>query len=326
MEEKTDIGNHIAGHFLHGESEVKDPVLTEWLGDNEANRKLFRQYERIWNESGHYSERAAFDADIAWEKMNKINRKKEQSGRFWRRIYYAASGAAASVLVMLALSFFGLFEDDGEVFVQMEAGYGSRSTVTLPDGTAVRLNSGSAVTYSSGGKRKIREVAFRGEGFFDVSKSDRPFVIKLHNGPDVRVLGTSFNLQAYPEDPVIRASLIEGRVELIYKDEKFVMNSGDMVAFDKETSRLEPVDGILSQSCGWMENKLYMYDMSLADVCKHLERWYDVRITLPPDLGREIHYNGVLQEETILDAIKALSGLSKIAYHVKGKNISITSK
>ena len=69
-----------------------------------------------------------------------------------------------------------------------------------------------------------------------------------------------------------------------------------------------------------------MDNMSLGDVCKYLERWYDVNITIQKNLGEKIHYNGVIQEETITEVLEALSHLSNIAYHVKGKNISITSK
>ena len=69
-----------------------------------------------------------------------------------------------------------------------------------------------------------------------------------------------------------------------------------------------------------------MDDMSLADVCKYLERWYNVDIAVQEDLGEQIRYNGVIQEDTIAEVMEALSKLSNIAYHVKGKHISITSK
>jgi ferric-dicitrate binding protein FerR (iron transport regulator) len=324
MEDKTDMGNRMAGYFLSGEREIKDPVLRRWLDESESNRHLFRRYEKIWYESGCYVEKSRFEADVAWEKINKINRQKQRLVRLWHRIYYTASGVAASILILFAVSYFGVFGSAEAISVYMKAGYGSRSDVTLPDGTVVKLNAGSAIAYSFDGKKKIREVRFEGEGFFDVSKSEIPFIIKPKDGPEIRVLGTSFNLRAYPEDRMIQTSLIEGRVELIYADERLVMKSGDMVVFDKASSQWKPVEGVLSHTYGWLDNKLYMYDMSLEDVCKYLERRYDVHITLSPELSRDIHYNGVLKEETITDAIKALSGLSKIKYHVKGKNICIT--
>ncbi|MDR2914844.1 MAG: DUF4974 domain-containing protein [Tannerella sp.] len=326
MQDNTDIGNHIINHFFNEEKEPKDPVLIEWLDESELNRKAFDRYRKIWNESGYYMETSAFDSGMAWEKINDINRKKERSGRRLRSVYYTLSGAAASILVILALSLMGVFEKDSDVLVRMNADYGSRSDITLPDGSVVKLNSGSDMTYSYNSRKNVREVSFQGEGFFDIAKSNIPFVVRIENGPEVKVLGTTFNLQAYPEDQVIRTSLLEGSVELTYEGEKVVMGSGEMVAFDKKTSVLRLESGVLSHTYGWMENKLYMDNMSLTDVCKYLERWYDVRISIPAEIGESIHYNGVIQEETLSDVLEALSRLSNISYHVKGKNISITSK
>ena len=104
------------------------------------------------------------------------------------------------------------------------------------------------------------------------------------------------------------------------------MKPGEIAIFDKETNKIKQIEGVLSHSYGWLDNKLYMEDMSLSVVCKYLERWYDVEITLQPGLGEKIRYNGVIQEETVTDVMDALSRLSNISYHVKGKHISITSK
>lgn len=326
MKEHTDIGHHIINYLFSEEKELKDPVLIEWLDKSESNKRVFDQYEKIWSESGHYVNASAFDPDAAWEQIHEINRKKQKTGRRLHHLYYVISGVAASALILFALSFTGIFEKSTEVSVEMKAEHGSRSDITLPDGSTVKLNSGSNIIYSYNRKKKIREVTFMGEGFFKVAKNDIPFVVKLENGPEIRVLGTSFNLQAYPEDQIIQTSLLQGCVELVYGNEKLMMKSGDIAAFDKETDHLRLMDGTLAHAYGWIENKLYMNDMSLTDVCRYLERWYNVKIVLPAELGENIHYNGVIQEETISDVMDALSRLSNIGYHVKGKNINITSK
>ena len=248
------------------------------------------------------------------------------SRTYLKNISYVVSGVAASLLIMFALSFMGVFEKNTEVQVSMTADYGNRSEIVLPDGSVVKLNSGSEITYLYDPKEKIREVSFQGEGFFDVSKSKSPFVVKMAGGLSVKVWGTSFNLQAYVDDPVIQASLVEGCIELDSGSDKLIMKPGEMAVFDKQANKIKQVEGILSHSYGWLDNKLYMEDMPLSVVCKYLERWYDVKIVLQPGLGENIRYNGVIQEETVTDVMNALSRLSKIRYHVTGKNISITSK
>ncbi|MDR1381835.1 MAG: DUF4974 domain-containing protein [Tannerella sp.] len=325
MESKTDMGERIVNFLLNGERELSDPVLIEWLNESDVHKKTFSRYRKIWDESEYYREISLFDAGAAWEKIDGTNRKRARAGRRLRSLCYAISGAAASVLAVFALSLAGLFGEHA-ISVGMRADYGSRSDITLPDGSTVKLNSGSEIAYSYDSRGKVREVTFQGEGFFDVAKSDRPFVVKTANGPEVKVLGTSFNLQAYADDRTIRTSLVKGYVELAYENEKLRMRAGDIVVFDRDTHKLRRTDGVLSHSYGWLENKLYMDDMSLTDVCRHLERWYDVDIHLPAGLGENIHYNGIIREETISDVLDALSRLSNVDYHVKGKSISITPK
>ncbi|MDR1369371.1 MAG: DUF4974 domain-containing protein [Dysgonamonadaceae bacterium] len=321
MESKTNIGEHIVNFLLNGEKELSDPVLIEWLNESDVHKKTFNRYRKIWDESEYYT-----DAGAAWEKIDGVNRKRARAGRRLRNLCYAVSGAAASIIVIFALSLTGQFGKDAEISVGMRVDYGSRSNITLPDGSTVKLNSGSEIAYSYDSKEKIRKVTFQGEGFFDVAKSDGPFVVRTVNGPEVKVLGTSFNLQAYANDRTIRTSLVEGNVELTYENEKLTMHAGDIAVFDRDTRKLKQTDGVLSHSYGWLENKLYMDDMSLTDVCRHLERWYGVDIHLQAGLGENIHYNGIIREETISDVLDALSRLSNMNYHVKGKNISITTK
>lgn len=326
MEGKEHISDHIVDYLLGGEKEIIDPVLQEWLIGNESNRQELERYRKIWEESGNYMDLEVFDTNRAWEKVDRSNHCKVTLQRRLKNTYYALSGVAAAVLLMIALSLTGLFDREQEVSVSLTADYGNRSEIVLPDGSTVKLNSGSEVTYAYNPEKKVREVRFQGEGYFDVSKNKKPFIVKMANGVEVKVLGTTFNLKAYSDDMTIQASLIEGRIELEHQNDKLILNAGEMAEFDKQTNKLRQVDGDLSHSYGWLKNKLYMDNMSLADVCKYLERWYDIDISVQDNLGEEIRYNGVIQEETITDVMEALSQLSNITYHVKGKHISITPK
>jgi ferric-dicitrate binding protein FerR (iron transport regulator) len=96
---------------------------------------------------------------------------------------------------------------------------------------------------------------------------------------------------------------------------------------DKKSNEIKYTEGEISQTTSWMQNKLYMENMSLQDVCTKLERWYDVQITLSDkSLGDKIHYTGVLKEQTVLDVLNALCQLSSIRYELKGKEIMISGK
>ena len=327
MEANKDIKDHILNHLSCEQgTDITNPVLMEWLSASESNRKEFNLYLKIWKESRYYMKTNQFNTEAAWTRINTINKRKEEARQRSNRILFTLSGIAASFLLILTFYFTGVFNHNKTITVGMTADYGNRSEITLPDGSVVKLNSGSDITYTYNSKRKTREISFQGEAFFEVSQSNDPFIVRMSDELELIVHGTSFNLRAYADDPTIQASLVEGSVELACENNNIQMKPGEIVIFDKENNILEHTHGIIPHTYGWVENKLYMDDMSLSDVCKNLERWYNVNITFEKEFGDEINYNGVLQEETITDVLDALSRLSKIKYYVKGKNIRITSK
>lgn len=283
-------------------------------------------FRRIWLESSSYWRRESIDTWAAWEKVDHINRTIDSRKALWMRVGYVFSGIAASLLVVLGLSFMDFFHEETGVSVRVEVAYGSRSDVVLPDGSLVKLNAGSEILYTYNKEGRIREVVFQGEGFFDVAKNEDPFVIRMANGLRLKVHGTSFNLQAYADEKTVEAALVEGCIELDHNGNTHMMKAGDMVVFDKQSEEIKPVSGELSHSYSWLEDKLYMEHMSLASICKYMERKYNVTIYLPESLGNSIHYDGVIQEESVKEILDVLSRLSDIDYRVNGKNISITSK
>lgn len=327
MNMNKDIKDCILKHLQDsGKKESSDPLLNEWLDEDEANRKDFSLYKRIWKELQHYIEKDQFNVEAAWRKTDAKIRNQKLHRRRMKNAFLTVYGVAASLILVLAFSTMEFFTSDNAINVDMTVNYGNRSDITLPDGSVVKLNSGSTISYTYHPKRKIREINFHGEGFFKVAKKEQPFVIRMNNGPELKVLGTSFNLRAYPDEDIIQTSLVEGSVQLVYEEKKVKMKAGEMIIFNKNDYNFKYKEGVLLHTYSWLENKLYMDNMSLTDVCKNLERRYDVIITLQKNIGNDIHYNGVLQEETITDILDALTHLSQITYQVNGKHICITKK
>ena len=196
------MAEHIIDHLTNGENgEITDPMLEEWLGESTSNRREFAYYQRIWKESASCLRKEAVNVELAWEKIDASNRKDALRRMRLIRIGYVISGIAASLLIVLALSTIGVFDRKTDLLVRMSTGYGNRSEVVLPDGSVVKLNSGSELVYTYDADKKTREVHFQGEGFFDVAKDkDKPFVIRMADSLRLCVHGTSFNLRAYADE------------------------------------------------------------------------------------------------------------------------------
>jgi ferric-dicitrate binding protein FerR (iron transport regulator) len=324
MEENKHIGLHIVEYLLNGgNDDIDDSVLAEWLAASESNRADLMKYKKIWEESRSYPDMELFDEKLAWQKTNETIQRKEKFRKRLTHFYYVASGIAAAALLFFTLSYMGLMKDT-TAYVSMTANYGSRSEIVLPDGSKVKLNAGSSIRYAFDRKKNIRELQLQGEGFFDVAKSKSPFVVNMVNGVQVKVLGTTFNLCAYEKDKTVQAALLEGNIELSCDAGKLNLQTGEMAVYDKETNELKKESGIPEHAYGWVNSKIYMEHTSLAEVCKKLERCYNVEITLSGNIGETFHYDGVLQEESITDVLTALSKLSDIKYTINGKNINIS--
>ena len=329
MEEQFPLGEHLVDHLLNEEqSSAADSLLNEWQNTNPENKNEFGKYQKIWNATADVLTLQKFDSERAWDHVDSTLETLKTRTRRLKNIVLVASGMAASLLIFLSLSFYtDLFSTSGAT-LSMRTTYGSRSEVVLPDGSIVKLNAGSNLDYHYDKVNQTRKVDFSGEAFFEVAKSKKPFVIETEDGLKVKVLGTKFNLSTYPEDRMAQTSLFEGKVELSQKGSpSLILEPGQMAILDKKLNEIKYTEGEISHTTSWMQNKLYMENMSLHEVCTKLERWYDVRITLvSSDLGEKIHYTGVLKEQTVLDVLNALCHLSSISYKLNGKEITISGK
>lgn len=329
MEENFPTGEQIVDHLLEDKRSLsgnQDP--DEWEQASPETKKDFAKYQKIWDGTADVSMLRKFDADKAWDKVDSKLEAKKVRARKLTNLAYAVSGMAASLLIFVGLNFYTNLFSGTYATVSMSTTYGSRSELVLPDGSVVKLNAGSSLEYHYNKNQKIRNVDFSGEAFFEVAKTHQPFVIHTPDGLNVKVLGTKFNLTSYPEDRYTQTSLIEGSVEMSHSGTaSLILKPGQIASFDKKSNVMKFTEGEVNQNLGWMQNKLYMENMSLQEVCTRLERWYDVQIVLSnKTMGENIHYTGVLKEQTVLDVLNAMCQLSTIKYEIKGKDILISGK
>lgn len=329
MEEKFPVGEHIVDHLSReGQSSPIDRELSDWVEYSPENKAEFNSYKKIWDASTDAPFLKKFDTEEAWQKVDSEIESRNLRTKRFRNIGLVLSGMAASLLIFFSLNFFTDIFSGSETTIALSTTYGSRSEVVLPDGSVVKLNAGSNIKYHYDKISQTRKVDFSGEAFFEVAKSKKPFEILTPDGLKVKVLGTKFNLSTYPEDHTAQTSLFEGKVELSKSGlPAMVLRPGEMAVLDKTSNQILYAKGEISHATSWMQNKLYMENMSLHDVCKYLERWYDVQITLSDEsLGQKIHYTGVLKEQSVLDVLNAMCQLSSISYELKGKEITIKEK
>jgi transmembrane sensor len=280
-----------------------------------------------------------------------LSEQPEHPGRTKSIRKYVLSGLAFAAIIT-AVVFFVARDKPAESGLQpvslseISTRHGSRTTVTLPDGSIVWLNAGSKLLYDKNFGSRQREVTLTGEAYFDVKKNPgKPFII--HAGKiDIKVLGTLFNVKSYPGEKVTEASLIRGSIEVLIRDrptEKIVLKPNEKIVVADEplprsgkptiTERNEPIVAITRLNyepsdstiieTSWLENKLIFRDESFTEVAARLERWFGVQITFGNEKVQALRFTGPVPHESIQKALAALKITGGFNYTIKDTSIRI---
>lgn len=239
------------------------------------------------------------------------------------QIYTWAFRAAAVLLVALLISAVFLMQRPETVkeFVQTQSvtvPNGARSSLTLPDGSEVWLNSASTLTYSSDFTRQ-RLLTLEGEAYFDVVKSELPFVVTTSQGK-VEVTGTSFNFKSLAEENQFEATVEEGSVNVIsnFNPQPASLKPGQQARMENGKWILVKVETDLFTS--WKDGKIIFRQENLPQVAQRLERWYNVKIELADDPRlHKIHYTGTLEMESFSEVLELLKITAPISYSFNDK-------
>lgn len=256
--------------------------------------------------------------------------------------------AAASVILFTGLSIvFYVNKKQAGRNSLVETGNGNtKKEILLPDGTKVTLNAGSRLQYDSAallaGKR---EVTLYGEGFFKVKADENhPFTIKTGK-VDVRVLGTVFNLKAYPEDNRVETYLISGKVEVAYKHqdketrtqlkpmERFVINLPGAAAqeaarekqFTTQLMKSKVIDSTeeFVPEPAWMQNRLEFENVTFEQLVNELERWYNVDIAIKNDNLKGEVFSGAFNNKPLQEVLQALQYTLQFKYRITENSIEL---
>ncbi|MBX2843974.1 MAG: FecR domain-containing protein [Flammeovirgaceae bacterium] len=209
---------------------------------------------------------------------------------------------------------------------------GVKTTLELKDGTIVKLNSDSKLIFPSSFDANIREVYLEGEAFFDVSRDEnRPFII--HTGKvKTTVLGTSFNIKAFPEDESVQVAVASGKVAVAYQaPDNNVKSTKELFLLPEEMSTFSKIDNQLVKSdfdrkqvLSWKDNILYFENASFNEVKEKLERWYGVSFEVKGK-SLESEFEGEFHNESLKAVLEGLSFSVKFDFLIEDKVVTITN-
>ncbi len=203
---------------------------------------------------------------------------------------------------------------------------GEIKEITLSDGTKVWLNSMSLLIVAEPFSEDIREVKLFGEAYFEVeSDPEKPFIVKTQLLKTM-VLGTHFNVVAYPSDEVHEIALYEGKVQLNTEnnvDNKILLNPGERAYYTTKTGNINVVKTDLGKPAKWRDGILRFYDEDLFCITKKLERKFHKRILITDSVVGDLKYTAEFEEESLEKILTLLSKAQTFTYKITNNGIII---
>jgi ferric-dicitrate binding protein FerR (iron transport regulator) len=266
------------------------------------------------------------DVDNAYHKVStRINTQSQTT----RIISIITRIAAVLTLPLLAFTVWSLFlqEKPSELaenqitWNEIESPAGMRSHVVLPDGTDLWLNAESKIKYSIPFTRENRQVELTGEAFLKVVKNEEaPFIVNA-GAASVKVLGTQFNVKAYPDDEQLEVALTEGSLEFTGtstdgKKAAATLIANDFLAMNKTTGQFKLQNKNLNKHISWVKNIIIFDDTPMPEVARILERWYGVKVVVADTEINKYRFTTTFENESLFRMLELLE-LSSPAIKIK---------
>jgi transmembrane sensor len=226
-------------------------------------------------------------------------------------VYHAPSGQSSSNGLNNSNARNTLTTAIGETFI-----------LTLPDQTKVWLNAASSLTYNPNlTSNGIRKVKLTGEGYFEVAKDkDHPFIVESGN-QSVEVLGTHFNVHAYPDEKAYRTTLLEGSIKITDQGQSKVLAPGDQVSNSSGHIKLTQVDPEFAVA--WKSNNFVFDRLDIKEIMKMISRWYNVEVIYKEDIPSGTFWGSVSRFDNISKVLIPLEATGDVHFKIEGRKIYV---
>ena len=263
------------------------------------------------------------------EALARVNRRINHS-RTRQLSFYRKMARAAAVLIPLFILAGGYlyYASTADRLIEVSVAYGEKKHLVLPDSSEIWLNAGTSFQYPETFTGKERLVYLDGEAYFSVKKdASKPFIVKASQ-VSVTVLGTRFNVKAYPGDERITATLTSGKVEVNAPSQNpKILSPNEQLTYNKKTSHISIVEIPAADTDSWVTGKLIFTNASLAEMQQTLQRRYNVTISNRTSLAGSMRYTvRFLQNEDLKQVLNVLGEIIGFDFRKSGNHIELINK
>lgn len=292
---------------------VEERQVFDIWNSEPANEKTFAKYIKLWKVV-EPEQVLSPNLNEQWDrfKLDTINKKKNRSVKLLRN-----AGAVAAVLI-ICIGIFTLFQtsiNSNQTFVSEQLPI----EINLEDGSIVYLNSNSSLKVVKAFNKQTRTVKLYGEGLFKVNENKEvPFIVKLDNGLDVKVLGTEFNIRSVEGGQRSELKVLSGKVLFEKNNKGVILTKNEEIDFDHANNNFSNKREVNANLLAWYTKKFDFDNTPIEEVAESLKHFINKEIELPANNG-ELRYSGSFNNPTAKDIAEVIS----IAM---GWNFKITDK
>lgn len=329
-------------HYCAGTDQLSIDYWTKYISQHPEQQKTIAEAEKLYrllsgNKSKLNERILAFQQSFEQVKVVPL-----KSRRIWWSV--------AAVLLVIGLGSIFFAEEKSvpvAVYAQTyQTKAGERKKVTLPDGSTVWLNSKSTLKLDENFNESNRLVSLQGEGYFDVTHSKKPFKVQTSEF-EINVLGTAFNVKAYPDEITSEATLIRGLITMqpvngggiitLKPSQKITLykkTAATTLPQQKRQLKISHPEITIDHyqlardstvvETAWVQNKIEILDQDFLEIKTILEKWYNVKITFTSPEIEKYRFTATFNNETIKEVLDALQQVEKFNYEIKGDQIKIS--
>lgn len=299
--------------------------------NNYTDEELFPVLLDSWNNSKYNKTLSPEDAQDILLRIRRDIATSPASVKKIRTFNLRQIAATVALFVLGSLSLY-LYIDNRNItlladrIMEVKVGKGERVSITLPDGTAVKLNSESLLSYKQDFGKKDRRVSLSGEGYFEVRKDTQKKFVVNTEFMEVEVTGTSFNVYAYSDKEMMEMALVQGSVIVSSVHppfEKINVVPNEKVIYDKKTGKMKKITSSNILETAWVSKELVFRSEPLEEVLKRVGRKYGVFFDIADSSFIKETYTGVFDKEEIEDVMNILRIHYEFDYRIKGDEIQI---
>ncbi len=344
----------IAAHLSGNISEKDQEALFAWVAASEQNQLLFEDLSEGWEMAADYQPSFPINEESSWQALQSklsaldngfvepeefasggrppinldSNHSASSSGKVIQGSFLQPwMKVAASMLLVAGLAAGWFLSQSGEdtalaEMVEVTTEQGKLKQLTLPDGSKVWLNGNSSLKYSD--EFAVRDVMLKGEAIFEVVKNaEKPFTV---NSGDTRtrVLGTKFNVRAYPDEPEVVVTVESGKVEVAEQQgQKVLLTKGMAANYNRKGKALKKTDIASKNATSWQTKKLRFDNSSMLEVIESIEKHFKIDIGTPNERIQKCHFTGTFENPKFKELIEVIEFGLNVQISKAGKQYKI---